>query len=395
MRRCLTLFFAMAMISGCGGDGGSGESASPCDPAVDAERCLGSAVRQQCSADSLKWESIETCLDEAACINFAPSLTACVVLEPGKCTSDSDCVGGTCTDVSSIGVGTCLFAHCNDTKLSGDESYIDCGGSCPIKCENSRPCNELSDCESGCCNTGGVCAETSQCPELDAESDVAGADVAYVDDSYDDSWPADAGPCYPDVCPDDTAVSGEDLGPTEPDVLIDPCESDPCAKAPGPHCGEDGSVITYEDGGTCSSDAVGNPWCEWAKTSTPCGEGEACSSGSCQEIPGVCENETDLSLLNSPGFVEQSRSIALACFQECIASVSSGESCACLEAGFVSLGMSEACGNCYGEYHLCIYGKCMGQCILPWTTDPDPPGCNSCIEDNGCNAGLVACAGID
>ena len=46
-----------------------------------------------------------------------------------------DC-GGSCPD-------DCPPAHCSDGVISGDEEGVDCGGSCPDKCQNTSLCGEF------------------------------------------------------------------------------------------------------------------------------------------------------------------------------------------------------------------------------------------------------------
>lgn len=44
---------------------------------------------------------------------------------------------------------------CDDGKLDGDESAVDCGGeTCPVRCPNYLACRDDSDCESDACNEG-------------------------------------------------------------------------------------------------------------------------------------------------------------------------------------------------------------------------------------------------
>ncbi len=66
---------------------------------------------------------------------------------------------------ASFGFVSCSLAEvldtkeptCNDTKMNGDETYIDCGGSCPVGCVNTRPCMVNTDCANGCCASDGTC----------------------------------------------------------------------------------------------------------------------------------------------------------------------------------------------------------------------------------------------
>ena len=46
---------------------------------------------------------------------------------------------------------------CTDGKKNGDETDVDCGGTCPGKCGAGRACGAAGDCESGVC-TDGKCA---------------------------------------------------------------------------------------------------------------------------------------------------------------------------------------------------------------------------------------------
>lgn len=62
------------------------------------------------------------------------------------------CQGDTCP-VPAIG------DHCQDRVRDGDESDVDCGGSC-LPCAGARTCGDGDDCQSGAC-PGGTCAAPS------------------------------------------------------------------------------------------------------------------------------------------------------------------------------------------------------------------------------------------
>ena len=74
------------------------------------------------------------------------------------CKTDEDCINDFCR------VGECSLEHCNDDVRNGDEPYRDCGGSCPVKCDDTRPCKVHADCKSACCSSQLAC-------EADADSD--------------------------------------------------------------------------------------------------------------------------------------------------------------------------------------------------------------------------------
>lgn len=62
-----------------------------------------------------------------------------------------DCGGNDC--------GRCT--HCDDRRKNENESDTDCGGPDCKKCPLRRNCYSHSDCESGYCNEGSICAESS------------------------------------------------------------------------------------------------------------------------------------------------------------------------------------------------------------------------------------------
>lgn len=68
----------------------------------------------------------------------------------GGCKVGPDCESHVC------GGGTCLAPACDDKAKNGDETDLDCGGvTCPT-CPTGKACGESTDCKSGKC-TGGVC----------------------------------------------------------------------------------------------------------------------------------------------------------------------------------------------------------------------------------------------
>ena len=80
------------------------------------------------------------------------------------CTSGSDCASGVC--VASNNGGACAAASCTDLVKNGDESDIDCGGSCQTKCGASLKCDADSDCQSGSCSTtNGRCNAPNTCAD--------------------------------------------------------------------------------------------------------------------------------------------------------------------------------------------------------------------------------------
>ena len=57
----------------------------------------------------------------------------------------------------------CQAAVCNDFVQNGDETDVDCGGSCPDRCVAGQRCAIPGDCESGVC-TANFC-QTPRCDD--------------------------------------------------------------------------------------------------------------------------------------------------------------------------------------------------------------------------------------
>jgi hypothetical protein len=66
------------------------------------------------------------------------------------CLDNTHCPGQICAE------GFCVEGSCQDGALTGDETDVDCGGSCP-PCNNNGACAQPSDCKSGICSSM-VCA---------------------------------------------------------------------------------------------------------------------------------------------------------------------------------------------------------------------------------------------
>ncbi|MBI5536645.1 MAG: hypothetical protein HY898_28255 [Deltaproteobacteria bacterium] len=69
-----------------------------------------------------------------------------------KCKVGGDCTSGYCDATQLV----CAPATCNDTVLNGDETDVDCGGTCP-KCADTKICKINNDCVSLNCGTGLTC----------------------------------------------------------------------------------------------------------------------------------------------------------------------------------------------------------------------------------------------
>jgi pectin methylesterase-like acyl-CoA thioesterase len=69
------------------------------------------------------------------------------------------------------GLGMEVGATCSDNVRNGNETDIDCGGSCG-RCANTKHCAVSADCLSSACNAAGICVEcltADTCPGQDGE----------------------------------------------------------------------------------------------------------------------------------------------------------------------------------------------------------------------------------
>lgn len=84
-RLCLVCLLGLWLLPGC-----ADPTPTPCDPAEDTQRCSGSEIRQECSAESANWVNVELCPTDTSC---GGNGRACQqVLSEGECRSKSDCV---------------------------------------------------------------------------------------------------------------------------------------------------------------------------------------------------------------------------------------------------------------------------------------------------------------
>ena len=186
-------------------------------------------------------------------------------------------------------------SHCRDCRLSGDETDVDCGGSC-VACP--RPCAAPADCESGVCDRG-VCA-TPRC-----DDEVANGEETDVDCGGPDCVPcADGHACdQPEDCDSERCVAGLCRTLDCENGALDEAETDldcggPCAPcALGLICDGDadcdsgacaGAVCVPEPCANGEPDAgetdvdCGGPRCRVCLGGQSCAAAADCESGRCE-----------------------------------------------------------------------------------------------------------------
>jgi hypothetical protein len=91
--------------------------------------------------------------DETA-VDCGGSCAACA--DGADCNTDADCQSVRCS------TGRCATPSCDDGVQNGGEPSIDCGGPC-ASCPTGRACSEPGDCQSAVCAPGGCADGVAQC----------------------------------------------------------------------------------------------------------------------------------------------------------------------------------------------------------------------------------------
>ncbi len=120
----------------CDGSGDTTTAADPTDVPNDNNQCTIDA----CNGDK---PSFTNQADGFACTQMGGK--KCKAGQCVACVTGTDCSSGVCTNQN-----TCAPTSCMDMALNGNESDVDCGGSCS-KCINGKKCNGAADCVSGSC----------------------------------------------------------------------------------------------------------------------------------------------------------------------------------------------------------------------------------------------------
>jgi hypothetical protein len=149
----------------CGGaacpacDNGKGCAADADCKSLNCDTAASPPVCKAGECDNQKKDGDETDVDcgGATCPN------RCAVEQ--QCQVGTDCADGVCDEQATPKV--CLLHTCTDTVQNGDETDVDCGGSCApnSQCADTEKCVADTDCQSGFCNesvTPSIC-ESAEC----------------------------------------------------------------------------------------------------------------------------------------------------------------------------------------------------------------------------------------
>ena len=326
------------------------------------------------------------------------------------CSKPADCLSGLC----SAQTGKCIGNRCLDTVMDGDESGVDCGGSCGARCQVGQGCHVAGDCASGICNQQtGLCA-------ADACHDGArnGAETA-IDCGGGTCAPCGiGGACVLDT--DCTGVCGkvsktcvashcfdqaQDVDETALDcggalcagcqvgvacALDRDCGSNACG-ANG-KCAPSKCADGKQDGGETAIDCGGS--------CTGCGVGVACATGN-DCASGSCSAGTHLCIAGCTSGADCGTTICNLTSGTCVASLCQdgvldgketaldcGGGCAgCAVDAACGVGTDCASGACNVSTLLCVADHCSDQTKSADETDVDCGGalCTTCATGLGCS----------
>jgi hypothetical protein len=181
--------------------------------------------------DDMNECTVSVCIDGYPAYQPAPRGTPCTQ-------------GGVVCD----GQGVCVasISTCGDGLLNGDETDVDCGGSCP-PCDLGRGCVQNADCMSGLC-CGGVCSDPDSVTTCGNCQQICPPDFACLD-----------GNC---VCPEPRALCGAACV----DLNTDPANCSYC----GRNCNRFMSTAWCQDGACCGTVGGETVCCEFGMAPNVC-----------------------------------------------------------------------------------------------------------------------------
>jgi plastocyanin len=126
---------------------------------------------------------VGACEEGVAQVVASPLNTPCGDEGMGFCNADANCVDCTMNSqcmsmICNVGEGTCAPATCGNMMDDGDETDVDCGGSCP-SCGTGLGCNDGNDCLSFVCE-GGMC-QAPMCNDQEQNGDETDEDCGGPD----------------------------------------------------------------------------------------------------------------------------------------------------------------------------------------------------------------------
>jgi len=283
------------------------------------------------------------------------------------CTSGSCGVNNSCT--VATGPCTCQGPGCFDNVQNGNETGIDCGGTCVAGCANGSVCLVASDCVSGVCATGRC--QAPSCIDGIRNGDEMGIDCGGTCALTYGKTCADGASCLAEIdC--QSEVCGAPLPTGCPSAPSTPCACQVPSCSP-----PDGVKNGIEHGIDC-----GAPGCVGCPSGTPCGVGGDCASFVCSGAPLTCQ----------PALCTDSTKNGSETDFDC-----GGGTCAgCAANGHCLVGTDCAAGLTCGAGNVCVSGTCTNLTIDGDETDQDCGGavCPPCADALLCYYGADCQSGV-
>jgi hypothetical protein len=266
------------------------DKAGVCDGSGSCVACVTGA---QCTGGKLCFDNRcvpPTCLDhqrdgdETATDCGGASCAPCGTGRP--CLRDRDCTSGICSASTKL----CQAPSCADGKRNGDEADVDCGGSCPKRCEAGKHCAVGDDCVGGTCS-GALCLPS--CHDGVKNGAETGLDCGgYACGPCHDGQGCEVGgDCLSGVCQDQRCVPAECVDGQKNGAESDVDCGGPCAPcAPGKGCAKGADCTSQVCAGTiCAKATCSDHVRNASETGVDCG-GPSC--GKCADGQG-CAAATD------------------------------------------------------------------------------------------------------
>ncbi len=283
---------------------------------------------------------------------------SCPPCDDGQiCTEPPDCVSNVCAD------GVCVGPTCTDTVQNGDETDVDCGGSC-MPCEDGEMCLVAPDCISQVCD-GGVCVGPT-CADAVHNGDETDVDCG--------------GSCMP--CED-----GE-MCLVAPDCISQVCDADLCSSPTCTDTVQNGDETDVDCGGSCMPCEDGEMCLVAPDCISQVCDGGVCVGPTCAD--GVQNgDETDVDCGGSCMPCEDGETCLVA--PDCISQVCNGGTCSSPTCVDMVQNGDETDVDCGGSCPSCAEGQ---TCILG--TDCQTEICTGgiCVGPS-CTDGLLNASEID
>jgi hypothetical protein len=341
--------------------------ATHCD---DATKNGGETDKDCAGGCAKKCDAGQVCATDGDCstgmcntLTHRCSATACEDGRKDGDETDSDC-GGTCGEKCSLGKGcgkggdcksgfcnpttqVCVASHCLDEVVDGDETGMDCGGSCQKKCPLGIGCLVGADCASTFCNAQTLLCVATQCEDGEQDGDETGADCG--------------GACATKCADGQGCQTGADCASTFCHTTNLVCVATECDDGK-----QNGQETGMDCGGTCA---------------TKCAVGQSCvTNADCASVNCSVQNHLCVAGECDNGKQDGEES-GVDCGGACVTKCADGVGC--------MTGGDCASTFCHAQTHLCVQTQCDDGQQNGQETDVDCGGtcATQCTDGQGCASG--------